>query len=66
MVLTSYRRIKINEDGTRDIFATASFCKEGFEGARFANIGGIWIDTTICLETMLKEVPGNPQQGERD
>src|SRR4051794_6751796 len=46
--LSTHRWIEIDEDGARDIFAAAGLGEEGLERAGLANVGGLWVRTTIC------------------
>ena len=52
------RGVKIDEYGTRHIFATASFCKHGVELTRVVKSLSICIRAAILLEAMLEEIPG--------
>ena len=52
----AHRRVKIDKDRTWHVFAIASLGEEGLERARLANVGSLRVETTICLETMLKEI----------
>jgi hypothetical protein len=58
--ISTYRRVQIDEDGAWDIFAVAGLGEEGLEGARLANVGGLWVGTAICLQAMLEEVAVKP------
>lgn len=59
----THRRVKIDEDGARDVFAVAGFGEEGFERTALANlIGDLWIKTTIGLEAVLEQVPGKDRR----
>ena len=53
--MQAYRRIKINEDRTWDVFAVAGLGKESIEGAWIAKVR-IRIGTAVCFEAMLEEV----------
>jgi hypothetical protein len=55
-VVSAHRRVKIDEDGTRNIFAIAGLSEEGLEGTRLADIFGIRIRTTVSLQTVLEKV----------
>lgn len=56
---STYRRVEIDEDGTRDVFAIAGFGKEGLEGtALVESLCRLRVQTTVGLETMLEKIPG--------
>lgn len=48
--------IKVDEDGARHVLAARGLAEEGLEGARLAEVLGLWIRTSIGLETMLEEI----------
>ena len=55
--LVDGRGVEINEDGTGDVFATASLCEDSIELARVVESFSIGVRTTILLETVLEQVP---------
>ena len=55
---STHRRIQVDKDGSRYVFAIASLGEEGLEGTRLTNIFGIGVRTTIRLEAVLKKVSG--------
>ena len=55
--IETYRRVKIDENRTRNIFARASFRKEGLEGPCVADLLHIWVWSTVLLQAMFKKVP---------
>jgi hypothetical protein len=48
-----WRGIKVDEDGTRDVFVVACLVEEGLKGTRIADLG-IWIRTAICLQAVFE------------
>jgi hypothetical protein len=48
-------RVKIDEEGSGDVFSVVGLSEKGIEGATLSN-GGIRIGATVRSETMLKEV----------
>jgi hypothetical protein len=53
----TYRRVQVDEDGARDVFAAASLREEGLERAALVELLRIGVRTTVSLEAVLKEVP---------
>lgn len=54
----TYRRIKVDEDRTRDIFAATGLGEEGLVGATVSDIvGKVLVIVTISLEAVLEQVP---------
>jgi len=58
--------VQINEDGTRNIFAVASFGEDSIELARVVEGFGIRIGTSILLETVLEEIAVVVRYGGRE
>lgn len=50
------RGVKIDEERTGDMLATAGLGEEGLEGARVTNVLGVGVETTIGAEAVLEEV----------
>ena len=53
----TYRGVKIYEDGSRDVFATACLREKGLKRAPFTGFGGIRVRAPIVFDTVLEEVP---------
>jgi hypothetical protein len=51
----AYRRVQIDEDGTRNVFSASGFSEKGLVGATFRRVR-IRVGTSIGLETVLKQV----------
>lgn len=51
-----YRRVEIDEDGARDIFAAAGLGEEGLERAALGVGLGFRVGAAVRLEAMLQEV----------
>ena len=49
--------VKVDEDGSRDIFATASLREDGVELARVVESLRVGIRPTILLQAVFEEVP---------
>jgi len=49
--------VKIDEDGPRDIFATASLCEDGVELAGVVESLRVGIRAAILLQAMFKKIP---------
>ena len=56
-MICTYRRVQIDEDGARDIFAISSLSEEGLEGPLLANVACVRVNTAICFEAVLEEIP---------
>ena len=54
--LVDRRRVEINEEGTRDIFAVAGLGEEGVVRTTLASDGRVGVLATILSKTVLKEV----------
>lgn len=54
----TYRGVQVDEDGARNVFAAASLREEGLERAALVELLRIGVRTTVSLEAVLKEVPG--------
>jgi hypothetical protein len=54
--LIDWRRVKVDEDGTRDIFAAASLREDGVELARVVERLRVGIRATVLLQAVLKEI----------
>ena len=54
--LVDGRRVKIDEEGARDIFAVARLGEEGIIGPALAGNGRVGVLATILSKTVLKEV----------
>lgn len=54
--LIDRRGVKVDEDGTRDIFAAASLGEDGIELARVVERLRVGIRTTVLLQAMFEEV----------
>lgn len=54
---STHRGVEIDEDRAGHIFAAGSLGEESLVGAGLANVGGIGVDTTVCLEAVLQQVP---------
>ena len=57
-MVSTYRGVQVDEDGTRDVFAAAGLSEEGLEGAALGEVCRIGVGTTVGKEAMLEEVPG--------
>jgi hypothetical protein len=53
----TYRRVQIDKDGTRDVFAAASLGEEGLERSALVELLRIGVRTAVRLEAVLKQVP---------
>lgn len=51
-----YRRVQVDEDGARDVFAAAGLGEEGLEGAALGISLALRVGATIGLEAVLQEV----------
>jgi hypothetical protein len=49
--------VKVDEDGSRDIFATASLREDGIELARVVESLRVGIRPTVLLQAVFEEVP---------
>ena len=59
----THRRVKVDEDGSRDIFPAAGLGEEGLKRAALANIiDSFRIKTTVRLEAMFEQVPGEDRR----
>lgn len=55
----AHRRIKVDENRARNVFAAAGLAEEGLVGSTFTDFFGLLgINTTVRLEAVLKQVPG--------
>jgi len=54
--LVNGRRVKIEEDGSGNIFATASFGKEGVVGASLRNVLGVGVGPAVGPKAVLEEI----------
>lgn len=52
----TYRRIEIDEDGARDIFAVARLGEERLKRATLGNSAIFRVDATVGFEAMLEQV----------
>lgn len=53
----TYRRVQVDKDGARNIFAAAGLSEESIVGTGIASIlGSLCINCSIGLETVLKEI----------
>jgi len=57
--LVDGRRVQIDEEGTRNVFAAACLGEECLEGATIEDILSIGIGATIRSEAVLEKVPTN-------
>ena len=55
--LVNRRRVQVDEDGTRHVFAAAGLGEEGLVGATLAELLRIGVGTTIGQQAVLEEVP---------
>jgi len=62
--LVDRRGIQVDKDGAGHVFAAAGLGEEGLERAGVGEVLRIGVRTTICLETVLKQVqlPGTVTQ----
>lgn len=56
--MATYRRVQVNEDGTRDVFAAAGLSEEGLVGSALAEFLRIGVGATIRQKAVLEEVAG--------
>lgn len=56
--LVDWRRVQVDEDGTRHVLATTGLGEDGIELTRVVKSLCLWVWATILLETVLEEVPG--------
>ena len=54
--LVDRRRVEVNKDGPRDVFAVARLGEESFERTSIADVLGIRIRAAVGSETVLEEV----------
>jgi hypothetical protein len=54
--LVDGRRVQVDEDGARNIFALAGLGEEGLEGASIADILGVGVGASVRSQTVLEEV----------
>lgn len=52
------RRVKVDEEGSGHVFASAGLAEEGLVCTRVTDIRGIWVGTAIVAKAVLKEVSG--------
>lgn len=57
---STHRRVEIDKDGTRNIFAAAGFREEGFERTTLAKVTSFRVHATVRLQTVLQKVPVSP------
>lgn len=58
--------VQINKDGTRNVFAVASFGEDSIELARVVESLGIRVGTSILLETVFEEIAVVVRYGGRE
>jgi len=54
--LIDRRRVEVDKDGPRDVFAIARLVEEGLEGATLGDVLGIGIRASVSCETVLEKV----------
>lgn len=57
MCADAYRRVEVDEDRARHIFAIAGLGEEGIVGTSFTNVARVRVQATISLQAMLQQVP---------
>lgn len=56
---STHRRVKVDEDGTGDVFAGAGLGEKGLERTALAVlIDSLRVKATVSLEAVLEQVPG--------
>ncbi|RBQ96284.1 hypothetical protein VDGD_20232 [Verticillium dahliae] len=54
--LVNGRGVQVDEDGARNMLATAGFGEEGLERARVTDLRAVGVGTTVSAEAVLEEV----------
>lgn len=54
--LVDRRRVQVEEDGPRDVFAIARLAEEGLVGATLGDVGRVGVRPAVRAEAVLQEV----------